>query len=92
MAARSKLNLVGCTNPEVMEKIDKKALYCKLCVNYFKRHQRLRSEKTQKQWVWTQKRKSLVGDGSASPSAKKGKKEKENAVVPYQQVEDVDDE
>ena len=90
MAARSKLNLVGCTNREVMEKIDEKALYCKLCVNYFKRYHLLRSEKTEKHRMY--KRKSLVGDGSASPSAKKGKKEKENAVVPYQQVEDVDDE
>ena len=41
MAARSKLNLAGCTN-EVMEKIDKAPPCC--AGNYFKRHQRLRSE------------------------------------------------
>jgi len=64
------------------EKVDPDAKYCKLCVNFFRRHHQPRSEATERRRMSNATKRKSLPDGLASPTQHSAKKSKETALVP----------
>ena len=63
------------------EKEDPDTKYCKLCVNFFRRHHQQRSEATERRRMSNAKKRKISSDGLPSPTQYSAKKSKETALV-----------
>jgi len=64
------------------EKADPHAKYCKLCVNFFRKHHQPRSEATERRRMSSVMKRKSSSDGLPSPTQHSAKKSKETALVP----------